>query len=104
MGEKQKTKINKYTKIVEYEDVIADNPFDSQTLYIQKRGGVDRWAYFSCPCGCGAELNICLQSSAIPYWDYEEHDDGTVSFSPSILHKVGCQSHFYIRHNIVEWC
>jgi hypothetical protein len=69
---------------------------------------------FLCPCGDPNCLHILpVNGHGKVSWGFEEHEDGTVTLSPSIFRRVhhypernlsvGCGSHFFIRRNRVDW-
>src|SRR3954464_15069357 len=51
-----------------------------------------------CPCDCGEALHMSLHDDSRPRWRIRVHRDGTVSLFPSIWRRVGCHSHFFLRH------
>ncbi|HUQ70945.1 MAG TPA: DUF6527 family protein, partial [Planctomycetaceae bacterium] len=57
-----------------------------------------------CPCGCKETLQMSLLKDAKPKWSLIEHNDGTISLQPSIWRKIGCRSHFFLRHGLIQWC
>lgn len=57
-----------------------------------------------CPCGCGADLHMNLVPGNYACWSVVEHEDETVSLSPSVNRTTGCRSHFFLRRGAVEWC
>ena len=75
-------------------------------VYVSEEYGT---AAFLCPCGCGEEIAIAIKSPVwegvnnAHIWGYKLTDD-TLTLSPSILQRVGCKSHFFIRGNKVIWC
>ena len=72
-------------------------------VYVECRGGKDRWAHFLCPCGCQDVISLNLMSSQQPYWTLVCHEDGTVSLSPSVDKMSGCRSHFFLRRGEIDW-
>jgi hypothetical protein len=73
-------------------------------LYIVGKSGRYKWAIFSCPCGCGGQIDVCLMPSAMPRWDLSLRN-GRASLSPSIwVSQERCGSHFWVRQNRVIWC
>jgi hypothetical protein len=57
-----------------------------------------------CPCGCGATLQMSLLADANPRWRLIEHSDRTISLAPSVWRRIGCRSHFFLRHGFIRWC
>lgn len=89
-------------------------------LDVDPETGVVCHVRFLCPCGDPGCLHILpvhkqdgtLNAYGKACWGFEEHDDGTVTLTPSILRRVhrnndgmefGCGSHFFIRRNKVVW-
>src|SRR4051812_28436079 len=67
----------------------------SKEVYIVSRGGSDRWAMLTCPCGCGERLDVNLTRARWPHWRLRRHD-GTISISPSLwVSEERCGSHFW---------
>lgn len=67
--------------------------------------GENRWfVALTCPCGCGATVQVSLLPDAKPRWRLVEHADKTVSIEPSIWRRAGCQSHFFLHRGFIEWC
>jgi hypothetical protein len=58
--------------------------------------GRPRWLLLSCPCGCGEELPINLDSRAGPAWRLYKNVRHGVSVYPSVWRDTGCGSHFII--------
>ena len=69
-------------------------------IYISKDYGV---SIHLCPCECGNEVVIPFREVGIYNWTLKE-DKGRVSFSPSILNRFKCKSHYFIQDNEVVWC
>jgi hypothetical protein len=61
-----------------------------------------KWLRFACPCGCGEILALNLMQSHSPRWSVQIDKDGTMTAYPSV-DAQRCASHFWIRHNKVEW-
>ncbi|WP_396127403.1 DUF6527 family protein [Acidicapsa acidisoli] len=73
-------------------------------LYVAGEAGNYWAAALICPCGCEAVIRLNLLRQVRPCWKTQEHDDGTVSLSPSVWRQHGCRSHFFLRHGKIEWC
>lgn len=75
-------------------------------LYISKRFGL---AIHLCACGCGEQVVTPINGSWNGWdkshgWDFTEHEDGTVTLSPSIGNfEFPCKSHYFIRRNKIVW-
>ena len=57
--------------------------------------GRPRLLVLACPCGCGEELPVNLDSRAGPAWRLYRGRGGTSLF-PSVWRESGCESHFVI--------
>lgn len=82
---------------------VEDIPdaMEPSTIYVV---GSPPWAVvFLCPCGCQGRVNLSLLGSH-PRWTLEEHEDGTITMSPSINWTTGCKSHFWLRRSRIEAC
>ena len=98
-GLKQK---EKYFSVVEIDD-IQNIKLKPNCLYIEKRGGKNRWLYLLCPSGCGETLSVNLMQSISPFWTLTRNTDNTATLSPSIDKTDGCKSHFFIRNSQIQW-
>ena len=72
-------------------------------LYVIGEDGYDWAAAMQCPGGCGKLLEMNLYPDAHPVWSVTEHQDGTVSLTPSVWLKTGCRCHFILRAGRVIW-
>ena len=89
-------------KTVRSLDDVPSHP--SNTIYVVNRGGKDRWAVVSCPCGCQSRIEVNLMRSHRPSWRMRRHKDGKVSFFPSLwVSDDRCGSHFWIIKSSVLW-
>lgn len=79
---------------------------DAGELVVWRVGDFVKGVFFLCPCGCGGPHLLPTSHGADrePRWDVTIEADETVTVSPSILRIGGCASHFFIRHNNVDWC
>ncbi len=64
--------------------------------------GRPRWFILKCPCGCGDDISINLDSRTGPAWRYYQDKHGFTLF-PSIWRESGCRSHFIIWANRILW-
>ncbi|KRR11413.1 DUF6527 family protein [Bradyrhizobium valentinum] len=70
---------------------------DNGVIYISLKF---RTAAHNCFCGCGTKIVTPLKPGR---WRLET-EDGAVSLTPSIGNwSAGCQSHYWIRDNRIEW-
>ena len=82
------------------------NPEDMPTgmLVVVKDGERQKWACFRCPCGCGAKLQLSLNQTRRPRWSVGLDWLRRPSISPSVYQLNACQSHFWVKGGIIEWC
>jgi len=73
-------------------------------LHVVGGKGYQKWAYFKCPCGCGALIMLSLSTERRPNWrvDTDWFDRPTVR--PSVWQTDGCFSHFFIKQGHIDWC
>jgi len=92
----------KFLRVVRVNDItkIKNN---TNTLYIENRGGKNRWIYLKCPCGCGDIISVNLMISAHPHWILSTNKSGNLDLSPSLNKITGCKSHFFIRDSQIVW-
>lgn len=58
--------------------------------------GRPRWLLILCPCGCGAELPVNLDSRAGPAWRLYFDRMNRVGLYPSVWRDTDCRSHFIV--------
>jgi len=63
---------------------------------IVDREGLPRWLILICPCGCGEEFPINLDSRAGPAWKLYTNHRTELSLYPSVWRQSGCKSHYVI--------
>ncbi len=61
-----------------------------------------RLLLLKCPCGCGDEIPINLDSRAGQAWRVYSDSNKSFTLYPSVWRKSGCMSHFIIRKDSVE--
>lgn len=74
-----------------------------RTLYILTEDRQPWVASMICPCGCGETLEMNLLTDERPCWRYSVDGKGHPSLEPSVWRKIGCRSHFFLRHGRIEW-
>lgn len=89
-------------RVVRIKELDPDKLRDGH-VYIESRGGKDRWLHMRCPCGCREVISVNLMVSHRPCWSVTWHSDGTLSVFPSLDKAVGCKSHFFIQRSRVVW-
>ena len=98
-------KITDYKNLLVYDDYFPSElrnsiPLQPDTIYFVNNKERDmQGAWFLCPCGCEQHTYVHNHE-----WEFELHDDNSITISPSLLQMNGCKSHFFIRHNKVVWC
>ena len=63
--------------------------------------GRPRWLLLLCPCGCGEEIPINLDSRAGAAWRLYRNPKLGISVYPSVWRDTGCESHFIIWRNAI---
>ncbi len=83
---------------------VEDPPEQVATGFVYLVGdGVPWSAMLICPCGCNQTIALSLIPNDRPRWRAREHEDGSVSISPSIWRTKGCKSHFFIKRGKIVW-
>lgn len=73
-------------------------------VYVAGEGNYLWYVAMLCPCGCSATLHMSLMPEGRPMWYLKEHNDRTITLHPSVWRKKECQSHFFLRRGLIEWC
>lgn len=74
------------------------------TIIIVKKNNSYTWAKFICPCGCGREVALSLNSNIKPNWTLKIDSKNKVTLSPSVyLTGFPCESHFFINNSTINW-
>jgi len=68
------------------------------------RDGVNKWACFRCPGGCGEKIKLSLNQKRRPRWTVTPDCLNRPTVSPSIRQLNECRCHFWIRQGRVDWC
>ncbi|MGB4950377.1 MAG: DUF6527 family protein [Rhizobiaceae bacterium] len=68
------------------------------------RDGVDKWACFRCPCGCGETIKLSLSKNRRPRWTAISDWLKRPAISPSVRQTNECRCHFWIRQGRIDWC
>jgi hypothetical protein len=72
-------------------------------LYVVGERGEDWFAAMSCPCGCGAKIDLNLVPPGRPCWALTVHVDGSPTLSPSVWRRDDCGAHFFVRRGRIVW-
>lgn len=73
-------------------------------VYLVGDADVHWTAAMICPCGCGDLIQVATDSGGRPRWDVSQDKEGLVTLHPSVHRKVGCKSHFFLKHGRITWC
>ena len=82
-----------------YVEFIPDlHEMEERKVYISKEY---RTSCHKCLCGCGELTVLPLHKDG---WQLIEHEDGRISFTPSIgNYQYACKSHYIITKNIANF-
>jgi|SRR6185437_12862015 len=98
---KQSSPDFQYSRL-EYVSSIAELPKElGDSIFIVKRGKIDRWVVFKCPNNCGNRVEVNLMKNQYPFWRLKVKGN-KVTLSPSIIVE-GCNAHFWLTESRVEW-
>lgn len=64
--------------------------------------GRPRHIVVRCPCGCGDDISLNVDPQAGPSWRLIRRGE-RVSLSPSVWRETGCESHFFVWRDEVDW-
>lgn len=84
-----------------YVDEIPSN-LKEGILYVEGSKNNPNFAELLCPCGCGDQISINLDSSDNPLWKLG--NSFRTDLHPSIWKTKGCKSHFFIKSGKIKWC
>lgn len=76
---------------------------DSDKVYLAGESDYLWFAAMVCPCGCDQILYMSLMPDQRPMWNVTVHHNGGVSLHPSVWRRVGCKSHFWLKHGHIVW-
>lgn len=82
---------------------ISEN-LEEGIVYISEKYGC---SIHLCACGCKQETVLPIERGNGKGWNLIKHEDGTVSFTPSIGNFSGekpYHAHYYITKNKIIWC
>ena len=80
-------------------DELADG-----RLCVVRDGGIEKWACFRCPGGCGHKIQLSLNPNRRPRWIVRLDWLDRPTLSPSVHQTNECRCHFWVRRGHVEWC
>jgi hypothetical protein len=84
----------------DYPDTAA---LPAEVMHIVGDRQYRKWAYFNCPCGCGAPTMLSLSTTRHPHWRVRIDWLDRPTLQPSVWQTEGCRSHFFVRHGNVDW-
>lgn len=87
---------------VQTRDAAASVLTNSGEFVIVERGK-PRLIVLRCPCSCGDDLLINVDTRAGKAWRYYRNQYG-MSLYPSYWRDTACKSHFIIWNNNIYWC
>ncbi|WP_246689353.1 DUF6527 family protein [Methylobacterium sp. WL19] len=67
-------------------------------------GGIEKWACFRCPGGCGTVIPLSLNPKRRPRWSVTSDWLGRPTVTPSVHQTNACACHFHIRRGRIDWC
>jgi hypothetical protein len=73
-------------------------------LVLVADNGMQKWACFPCPGGCGQSISLSLNPSRRPRWSIVTDFWFRPTISPSIHQQNACGCHFWIEKGQIEWC
>lgn len=102
--ERQPKPVVRFDHIEEVGFPPANDAVKKNHFYLVAREGKQRWALFSCPCGCKAVVTLSLQAVHRPRWTVRASGARRPTLRPSVWRDVGCMSHFFVHDGRVYWC
>lgn len=75
-------------------EVAGQLKFPGDAVLIKR--GQPRWLLLKCPCGCGDEIPVNLDSRAGKAWRVYGETASKVTLFPSVWRDTGCGSHFIV--------
>lgn len=82
-------------ELVEVEFIPPYNEMEFGKLYYSKEY---KTTNHLCPCGCGMQTPIPVKEGE---WNLSINN-GKATISPSILHRLGCQTHYIITNGVAN--
>ncbi len=66
--------------------------------------GIEKWACFKCPGGCGAAIPLSLNRKRRPSWVVALDWFQRPTVTPSVHQTNKCGCHFWITKGCIDWC
>lgn len=96
LKDKRSEKIDNWTPVF-VEQIPANEHVEVGKLYISEKLGA---SLHLCACGCGLPVRIPIGGTC----GWKLHRNGNkISITPSLLHRLGCKSHYFITDNKTDW-
>ena len=73
-------------------------------LVVVEDAGVQKWACFNCPGGCGQMISLSLNLKRRPRWHLLMDFWSRPTVDPSVHQQNGCGCHFWVKRGRVDWC
>ncbi len=67
-------------------------------------GGIEKWACFCCPGGCGTLIPLSLNPKRRPRWSVTSDWLGRPTVTPSVHQTNACACHFHVKRGRIDWC
>jgi hypothetical protein len=74
---------------------------DAGDVVLVERGR-PRHLIVRCPCGCGDDISLNVDPEAGPCWRLLRRGDN-LTVMPSVWRETGCESHFFLWRDEVDW-
>lgn len=103
------SKIDKFNNIRRLDIKEKIEEYNNQEIYLYEKNGEPKYARFICPCGCNEVLTLPIKEKGFNYhyptWGIFIDDKNQITISPSINvnGNGGCNAHFFVRENAIEW-
>lgn len=89
-----------------FNTIICDDLPDvceANNLYLVGEDNIYWMAALICPCGCGDLIQLALDPTGRPRWNFAIDEKNQITLTPSVHRKVGCRSHFILRNGKIVW-
>ena len=73
-------------------------------LIIVRDGPLEKWICLTCPCGCGAKVQLSMGMNRRPRWSVKLDWLDRPTIEPSIRRLDECKCHFWLKGGQIHWC
>jgi hypothetical protein len=73
-------------------------------LFLVQSEGLEKWACFRCPGGCGQKIMLSLVGRREPSWVVRTDWLKRPTIQPSVRQINRCGCHFWVTRGCVDWC